>query len=244
MEYQVIGTGNRGNCVIVDAAIAIDMGVRWEDVKRWAKKIQLVLLTHEHRDHFKPSTLRKLNGTYPKIHFACPPHMLVPLCTEAGIPPIKITVIEPGTSFTFRHLPCGDLQTTPFSLLHNVPNVGWLLKSKSWGALYATDTQYIPISAPDLDLYLVECNYRGDELRQRKLWKEELGLPSFEDNIARFHMSFETVMTWLTLNASPHSKIEFLHQHVRKEETDLDTVDTGSLQPDYTPQDLSSGGPA
>ena len=217
MDYNVIKTGSHGNCVLLDSFVAIDMGVTYKHIQPYEKKIQLVLLTHIHSDHFNPATLRKLHDRRPGIRFVCCSHLLVPLCTEAKISPNNITVLEPGQKAVFRHLPCGDLTVQPFSLVHNVPNTGWLLSSGNGTALYATDTQYIPIPAPGLDLYLVECNYKGDELDRRKERKLSEGRFIYEDTVAVCHMSFETVMAWLQQNATPHSQVVFLHQHIEKE---------------------------
>lgn len=217
MTCEVIATGSRGNAVILDGAYLIDCGVPFSSLKKHLKKLRMVFLTHIHSDHFNPSTLHKLHECRPSIRFVCCRNLLVPLCGDAKISPNNVTVLEPGQTAIFRHEPGGELRVTPFELIHNVPNVGWIFRRSNGSALYATDTQNIPINAPGLDLYMVECNYKGDDLERRKERKMAEGGFIYEDTVAVAHMSFETVMAWLSVNATPHSKVVFLHQHIEKE---------------------------
>lgn len=223
MTYNIIATGSHGNAVLLNGAYLIDCGVPYKKLERYLSKIRLIFLTHIHSDHFNPATLRRIHDRRPGIRFVCCRHLLVPLCSEAGISLNNVTVLEPGETAVFRWESGGVLQAKPFSLVHNVPNVGWIFTltggADAGSALYATDTSHIPIEAPELDLYLVECNYKGDELDRRKEKKLALGLHSYEDIVAVCHMSFETVMAWLSRNATPHSKVVFLHQHIEKDPT-------------------------
>lgn len=222
MTCDVIATGSKGNAVLLGGIYLIDCGVPFHMLKPCLKKLRLVFLTHIHGDHFNAATIRKLHTHRPTLRFVCCRNLLVPLCSEAGVSPDNVTVLEPGQEAMFSHLPDGPLSCRPFPLIHNVPNVGWLFKDATGSALYATDTQSIPVQAPDLDLYMVECNYKGDELERRKERKLRSGGFIYEDTVAACHMSFETVMAWLSQNAAPHSKVVFLHQHIEKEEVPSD----------------------
>lgn len=48
MTYEVIATGSSGNAVLINNEILIDCGVSWKKIRPYAKKLKLVLLTHEH----------------------------------------------------------------------------------------------------------------------------------------------------------------------------------------------------
>ena len=218
MTCEIIATGSKGNAVLLDGAYLIDCGVPMGKLQKYLRKLRIVFLTHIHSDHFNPSTIRKLHEQRPGLRFVCCRNLLVPLCADAKVSPDNVTVLEPEQAAVFRHEPGGDLQVQPFDLIHNVPNVGWIFRRDNGSALYATDTQYIPIDAPGLDLYMVECNYKGDDLERRKERKIATGGFIYEDKVAVSHMSFETVMGWLSKNATPHSKVVFLHQHIEKEE--------------------------
>ena len=218
MTCEIIATGSRGNAVLLGGVYLIDCGVPFNKLRKYLRKLRMVFLTHIHTDHFNAATIRRIHEHRPGVRFVCCRNLLVSLCSEAGVSPDNITVLEPGQTAVFRHEPGGDLQVQPFGLVHNVPNIGWIFRSPGGSVLYATDTQYIPISAPGLDLYMVECNYKGDELERRKEHKLATGGFVYEDKVAVSHMSFETVMAWLSENATPHSKVVFLHQHIDKEE--------------------------
>lgn len=217
MTCEIIATGSKGNAVVLNGVYLIDCGVPFSNLRPYLKKLRLVFLTHIHSDHFHAATIRKLHSHRPTLRFVCCRNLLVPLCSEAGVSPDNVTVLEPGQTALFSHMPDGQLRVTPFELIHNVPNVGWLFRSDAGSALYATDTQCIPLSAPNLDLYMVECNYKGDELERRKERKLAEGGFIYEDTVAACHMSFETVMQWLSQNATPHSKVVFLHQHISQD---------------------------
>ena len=60
MEFKMISTGSKGNAVILNDEILIDCGVPYKAIKPYVKGLKLVLLTHQHSDHFKPETIRKL----------------------------------------------------------------------------------------------------------------------------------------------------------------------------------------
>ena len=56
IRYNIIATGSKGNAVKIDD-ILIDCGVSFKKLKDVYKHIRLVLLTHEHSDLFRPSTI-------------------------------------------------------------------------------------------------------------------------------------------------------------------------------------------
>lgn len=45
---NVVASSSKGNFTVIDNCIAIDLGVPYKTVKPYAKKLKLVLLTHEH----------------------------------------------------------------------------------------------------------------------------------------------------------------------------------------------------
>ena len=67
MNYNIISTGSQGNAVVVDEIILIDCGVSFKALKDVYKKLQIVLLTHIHADHFKRSTIKRLAKQRPTL---------------------------------------------------------------------------------------------------------------------------------------------------------------------------------
>lgn len=222
MTYKIIATGSTGNAVLLGCRYLIDCGVSVKALSPYLKDISAVFLTHIHCDHFRPRTLHEIHRRRPSVKFICGRNLLVPLHTEAGIPLENIILAEPGKSQAI-YWGRESVSFEAFDLIHNVENIGYRFRlegSSSGTAMYATDTQYIPVSAPGLDLYLIEANHHVEELAQRRARKAEAGQFFHEDTVAVSHMSVQTAMSWLRKNADPEkSRIVFLHQHTPKEVT-------------------------
>lgn len=221
MTCEIIATGSKGNAVLLNGKYLFDLGVSYNKLKKHLKNIKVVFLTHIHSDHFWRAGICQLHRRRPGILFVCAVNLIVPLCTECGVDPNRVVMVTPGQTAKINFGPeC--IHVNVFQLVHNVENVGYAVEviggEEPGKALYATDTQYIPVSAPGLDLYMVESNYRDlEELRERKQRKLSQGGFVYEDNVAACHMSQETVTRWLAENAGPDSEVVFLHQHVEKE---------------------------
>lgn len=48
MEYEIIATGSKGNAVILNKHILIDIGIPFKNLAHIYQDIKLVLLTHIH----------------------------------------------------------------------------------------------------------------------------------------------------------------------------------------------------
>lgn len=221
MTCEIIATGSKGNAVLLNGKYLFDCGVPFGKLKPHLKDIKVVFLTHIHSDHFWRDAIYKLHTRRPTVRFVCALNLLVPLATECAVDPNNIVLVKPGALTKINFGP-ESIHINVFALVHNVENVGYAVEviggDEPGKAMYATDTQYIPVSAPELDLYMVESNYRdANELRERKERKISQGGFVYEDSVAVSHMSHETVTRWLEQNAGPHSEVVFLHQHVEKE---------------------------
>lgn len=181
-------------------------------------------------DHFKIHTLYKLCRNRPLVRFVCSVNLLLDLVTRAHVPLDRIILVRPeDTPRKIRDWIYGqDLEISSFHLLHDVPNVGWIVKvsggENDGTAMYATDTHHIPIAAPDLDLYMIEGNYTQEDMDRRINEKTESGVFMYEGRVVQAHMSRETAVEWLRENADPYkSRIVFLHGH--SEEKEMDAVE-------------------
>ena len=179
MTCDVIATGSKGNAVLLNGKYLFDCGIPYGRMKSKLWDLRAVFLTHIHQDHFNRATIRNIHRLRPAVRFVCGRNLLVPLCGECRVDPENVILAEPGKPISLHYGPeYVDIQC--FDLIHNVENVGWAVKltggDEPGTALYATDTQYIPISAPGLDLYMVEKNYHMDELAARKERKQTICL--------------------------------------------------------------------
>jgi len=137
MTYDILATGSTGNCVILNGEIAIDMCIPMKKLREsgYIKDLRLVLLTHEHGDHFNKATVQALHKERPALRWVCCKWMVFPLL-EAGVDKRAIILVKPG-----RWYQCGFcIQFKAETLVHDVENCGYHLKLDYETAFCATDT--------------------------------------------------------------------------------------------------------
>lgn len=212
MKYEILATGSTGNAVVINGNILIDCGVTYKRLEPVVKDLKLVLLTHKHFDHFKPSTAAALHRERPALRFGCGGWMVKPLL-DAGVSKRVIDVLEPGEIYCYFRV----ASVQPERLTHDVPNCGYHIQIGMERLFYATDTGTLDgIRAEGYDLYMIEANHEKEELEARKAEKISKGEYSYEVNAARNHLSREQTEDWLYKNMGPNSSYVFLHQHIGK----------------------------
>jgi phosphoribosyl 1,2-cyclic phosphodiesterase len=212
MEYEVIATGSTGNACVIGKSILIDCGVSFKALKEVYKNLKLVLLTHEHGDHFKPQTIKRLSQERPTLRFGCCEWLVGDLLT-AGVDKLNIDVYKIGAIYDYK-----AFKVSPIKLYHNVPNCGYRIFANGEKAIYATDTGHLQgITAKDYSLYLIEANYEEEDLEQRIIEKTAAGQYCYELNVAERHLSHEQASEWLMQNMGQKSEYCFLHQHQSKQ---------------------------
>lgn len=212
MTYDILATGSGGNAVVINGEILIDCGVSMKKLREsgFIKNLKLVLLTHQHTDHFNAATVRTLHRERPSLRWGCCEWM-VPHLLGAGVDKRVIDVYEPGHAYAYVYF-----SFVPVDLIHNVPNCGYKLNiggGKNF-VFYATDTSTLDgIEAKDYDLYLIEANHTQAEIEARIAEKQARGKFAYEYRAAQNHLSREQALAWLSQNAGPDSRYVFLHQH-------------------------------
>lgn len=213
ITYNIISTGSKGNAVIVHDFVLIDCGVPYKLLVPYVPALKLVLLTHIHSDHFRPSTLRRLAQERPTLRFACG-HWLAPDLAKAGVPASNIDIVEPGVMYGY-----GLLNIIPVSLVHNVPNLGYKMHFRDGKVFYATDTNNLNgIRAHHYDLYLVEANYEDDIILQKIAEKKASGEYAYEVQAMRNHLSKAKCDDFIYKNIGPRGAYVYLHCHEDKPE--------------------------
>lgn len=212
MTFEILKTGSSGNAVILGSnrEILVDCGVPMKMLEPYVDGMKLVLLTHIHGDHCNKPTIKELARRRPTLRFCCAP-FLVETILEIGVDKRNIDVCGEENALYYPKLSC-MVQT--FSLVHDVPNVAYLLKMGRETMFYATDTGTLDhINAHGCDLYMIEANHTKEEIDARKKAKLAAGQYSYESRAAATHLSQEQAMDWLCRNMSPSSQYVFLHQH-------------------------------
>lgn len=212
MIYSIINTGSDGNAMVIENIIMIDCGLSYKKIKPYVNKLQLILLTHIHADHFNKATIKKLTFERPTLRFGCCKWLVKDLI-ECGVSEKNIDVYD----FENQYCYSSDLKVQTFELKHDVPQCGYKIEINGYKVFYATDTCTLDdVVAKDYDYYFVEANYISEEeLHNRAISKE------YENRVKKTHMNKEKTVSWLLDNMSETSKYEFMHQHKEKKEKEV-----------------------
>lgn len=211
MTYDILATGSSGNAVVINGEILIDCGVPMKKLREsgYIKNLKLVLLTHEHGDHFNAATVRALHKERPALRWGCCAWMISHLL-EAGVSKRVIDLYGPSVTHVYHD----GFSLTPEQIPHDVPNCAYKIQRNGEWLFYATDTSTLDhIEAKGYDLYLIEANHTRAEIEARIAEKQARGEFTYETRAAQNHLSWEQALDWLARNAGPQSRYVFLHQH-------------------------------
>jgi ribonuclease BN (tRNA processing enzyme) len=211
MNYKIISSCSTGNATIIRDIILIDCGVTFKKLEKYYKQLKIVLLTHVHQDHFNRSTIKRLAQERPTLRFACCEWLLQPLL-ECGVERRNIDILQIGTKYDYKLF-----KIVAIKLYHDVPQCGYRILFDDYKVIYMTDTKTIEgISAKNYDLYLVEANYKENELEERIKQKQLQGDFTYEWRVKDTHLSEEQCVEFLLNNMGKNSEYVFMHQHIER----------------------------
>lgn len=211
MTPIILGSGSSGNAIILDN-ILIDCGVSFKKLEPYIRQLKVVCMTHSHKDHLQPTTVKRLAKERPSLWWICGEHLTGDLLA-CGVRAAKIVPLKNGQKCVLN-----DFSAEAFRVYHDVPNVGYKLNLGGTRIFYATDTATLDgIGAKGYDLYLIEANYGEDEIRERIRQKKADGLYCYEERVLKTHLSREQAEAWLAENAGQNSKYMFVHMHEERE---------------------------
>lgn len=216
MKYEIIKTGSRGNCIIVEDIFMLDCGVPYKMIKDKLKDIKLIFISHIHSDHLNRATVKKIAYEHPNIKFIAGEPLLMPL-TECGISTKNLIVLYTDVWFNLK------LCTIKLDYLyHDVPNFCLHLEYKNKKLFYCTDTSRIDhVSAKSYDLYLIEANYLTDEELEGKIIEaEHNGEFTYLKRVKETHLSQLQALNWLDDNKGENSRYIFIHEHQDRGDVD------------------------
>lgn len=212
MTYDILASGSSGNAVVINGEILIDCGVPMKKLRESGhiKSLKLVLLTHEHGDHFNDATVRALHKDRPALRWGCCEWM-VPHLLKAGVSKRVIDVVVPGEiAIQYKDGPGVEADFIP----HDVFNCCWHISYGYDRLFFATDCSTLDsVTAKNYGLYLIEANHTSAEIEARIAEKQARGEFAYEMRAAQNHLSQEQALDWLARNAGPNSRYVFLHQH-------------------------------
>lgn len=207
-----VASGSSGNCYIVETAyngglrerLIIDAGVPFNAVKRALKfdlrNLNGCLISHEHNDHalYAKQVAEQRIGIY---------------ATQGTLQNITLPeyalCVGVATKEPFN---IGSFNVMAFRTEHDAAQpCGFLIDCPDGNRIvFATDTYYLKYKFPNVNIYMIECNY--EEMILRRNIKDGTVPLSVGNRVRRSHMSLAQCCTFLTSNDLTKTKaILLLH---------------------------------
>ena len=213
MNYEILASGSKGNCLVLDGKIMIDCGIPYAKIKDKTKDLKVVCLTHQHSDHFNKATIRKLKREKPNLKFVCGYYLVPKLVADCHVDKKNIFVLELDKWYDL-----GLCKIKIQGLYHDVPNVCYHIFYNQDKIFYATDTSKIDhITAKNYSWYFIEGNYETDDNLYEDIKKaHEEGKYTYLERVLKTHLSQAQAYEWLNKNKNEMSKYIFMHKHEDK----------------------------
>ena len=201
MNINIIQSGSQGNAVLLSHKgyhLLLDAGVKIDKLRKSLidSNIRLThingaLISHSHGDH--SSRVKDLC----QLGIDC--YMAKETAKAINFDNHRLKIIEAHKQFSI-----GPWIILPFDLIHDVPNLGFLIAIGEKKILYAVDMPYISNVFKGLTHILIECNYDLKCLRNAE--------PFLKYRIMKNHTGLETCKTFLIANdLSMVEEIYLLH---------------------------------
>lgn len=200
MEYKIISTGSKGNCIIIND-VMVDCGVPFNRIKNELYSVKYLIITHVHSDHMKIRTLQQIMSKYPRIkligNYEVHAAWNCNIIANEGFP------VEVG-QYSFY----------PFKCEHDVLCYGYTWTFEDQEIIYATDTGTLD-HAPKkkYDWFFIESNH--DEAKLEAIRGEKLG--GYDPYLSgKRHLSTQQAKTFYYMNRrNEASQFIELHQSSR-----------------------------
>lgn len=219
MNYEILGTGSTGNCVILNDCIMLDCGLPYKQIKTYLKNVKLIFISHRHSDHLNKSTIKKIAYNHPNIKFLVA-FYLVDLLLELGVTKKNILTIDLEKWYDI-----GVCKVKLEPLIHDVPNTALKIEMNHSKTIYIVDTNSVEhIEAKDYNLYMIEANYTDEEELENRIKQDyDNGLAfSHYERVKKTHLSQQKAYNWLQKNMNKNSEFVFLHEHIDRERKEED----------------------
>jgi hypothetical protein len=171
IAIDVISTGSKGNCVVLNDTYMFDIGVTQKVLKDYMYKIKYIFITHEHGDHIKPPTLL----SFMKKNSIVKVYMLASvfskhISTKFDEYRDRIVIINYNDI-----LDINDVEFKVVEMTHGVKCVGYQFNMLDTNICYATDTTSFEKLSGLFNLMLIESNH--------SLYKLKAAMSEIENNL-------------------------------------------------------------
>lgn len=200
MNFKILGTGSRGNCIIIND-VMVDCGLPFSKIKNDLYDINYLLITHTHGDHLKLKTIAKIAERFPTItmigNYEVYQAFNVDIIANEGFDVVT-------NDYTF----------TPFKCIHDVYTYGYCWQYGEKDIIYATDTSTLE-HAPQkkYDYFFLESNH--DEAKLEAVRGKQTG--SYDPYLSgKRHLSTQQAKNFFYMHRkSNDSELIELHQSTR-----------------------------
>ena len=117
LEYNIIGSSSKGNAIIVENILLLDVGVSYSKLKSYLKDIKLIFISHNHKDHLKPATIKQIAYNYPNIKYVTGSDIVVKSLVDLGVIKKNIYLLNIATWYSL-----GVLKVKLEELQHDTSN--------------------------------------------------------------------------------------------------------------------------
>lgn len=201
--HHIIASGSTGNAVLYHNAILVDIGVPFSLIKPHLHDIQLVLLTHVHKDHINIDTLTRLVRERPTLRIGCGQWMADHV---GGFRNVDLYTI--GELYNY-----GAFQVSPVKLFHDVETCGYRIFKGETKIIHCTDTAHMEgITAKDYDLFCIEHNYNEETIQEVIATLEARGEYAYMKGSINSHLSEQQARDFFYKNKGDHSQLVRLHE--------------------------------
>lgn len=209
MNYNIIESGSKGNCIIVEDLLMLDCGCSYTKIKKYLKDVKLIFISHVHKDHLLPATIKMVAYNFPNIKFVCGSEYVVTrLVLDCNVSEKNIYVLKKDTWFDL-----GLLKVKMQELAHDTPNYLLKFEIKAKKGIYIVDTENVKeIKAKDYDLFLIESNYKEEILQNHIMNCENDDELFYLKRVPNTHLSFEQANGFLIENMKQESQFEYIHK--------------------------------
>ena len=193
MDIKILSSGSHGNCYWIHdghTSLLLEAGISWKRIQEAldfrAHELAGVLVTHGHMDHIGHAKEAMKTG----LDVYCSKEA----AQRAKLDGHRLNFINPDRSFTLR-----TWTVLPFSAVHDLPTLGFLLSSvHNEKLLYLTDSGYVVPRFAGLNYVMLECNHIDEILTEKIL---SGALPAAAGHrIRRSHMNLKTAKELLLAN--------------------------------------------
>ena len=208
MNYEIIGSSSKGNCIVVEDVLMLDVGLSYAKIKKYLNKVKLIFISHSHKDHLLPTTIKKIAYNYPTIKFLTGSEVVVEKLIECGVNKKNIFILK-----EYKWYDLGMLNVMLEPLIHDTPNYAlkWQMNNKK--GIYIVDTANVDdIDAECYDLYLIENNYQEALLKEHIENCENTDMLYYLHRVPNTHLSSEQANSFLIENMGSNSVYEYIHQ--------------------------------